>query len=60
MINIDIKKRYNVHIVKMYKLVYWPEVQELMDRPGFEENSYPAVTDDVCIAYFVNIDWLND
>lgn len=31
-----------------------------MDRPGFEENSYPAVTDDVCIAYFVNIDWLND
>lgn len=43
----------------MYKLVYWPEVQELMDRAGFEENSYPAISDDNLFAYFVNIDWLN-
>ena len=43
----------------MYKLVYWPEVQELMDRPGFEENSYPCISDDIFSAYFVNIDWLN-
>ena len=60
MINTDIKKHYNVHIVKMYKLVYWPEVQELMDKPGFEENSYPCISDDIFSAYFVNIDWLND
>lgn len=44
----------------MYKLVYWPEFQELMDKPGWEENSYPAVNDDNLLAYFVNIDWLND
>ena len=43
----------------MYKIVYWPEVQELMDKPGWEENSYPVISDDILNAYFVNIYWLN-
>ena len=47
----------------MYVVVTWPDSQNLMDKPGFRENSY-LVNDDKGIedfgssAYFVDADWL--
>lgn len=47
----------------MYQLVQWPEIQELMDKPGFKENACLA-NDEFFVdtygssAYFVNVDWL--
>jgi hypothetical protein len=46
-----------------YVVVTWPESQDLMNKPGFRENSY-LVNDDKGIedfgssAYFVDEDWL--
>ena len=45
-----------------YVVIQWPDVQYLMDKEGFEENSY-LVNDDRGIedfgssAYFVNEEW---
>lgn len=48
----------------MYTIVTWPKVQELMDQPGFSENSYlandeRALNEFGSSAYFVDINWLN-
>lgn len=44
----------------LYKIVLWPEVQELTEISGFEDNSY--LVNDVekfgDAAYFVSVDWL--
>ena len=45
-----------------YVIVTWPEIQELIDKEGFEENIY-LVNDDKGLndfgssAYFVNEKW---
>ena len=47
-----------------YIVVQWPEVQELMDKEGFKENSF-LVNDPLGLdefgssAYFVSTEWLN-
>ena len=47
----------------MYKVITWPEIQYLMDKNGFDENSY-LVNDDKGLddfgssAYFVDVEWL--
>lgn len=47
----------------LYVVITWPEIQEYMDEPGFDENSY-LVSDSKGMdafgsgAYFVNKDWL--
>lgn len=49
----------------MYIVIQWPDVQYLMDIPGFRDNSY-LVNDDKGLkdfgssAYFVSVDWLKD
>lgn len=51
--------------METYVIITWPEVQELMDKEGFSENS-SLITDNVMItkynsnAYFVNKDWLDN
>lgn len=46
-----------------YVVVQWPDVQLLMDKPGFHENAY-LVNDDKGLedfgssAYFVDADWV--
>lgn len=46
-----------------FVVVQWPESQELMDKPGFEENCF-LINDDNGLnkfgssAYFVNKQWL--
>lgn len=48
-----------------YTVVQWPDVQELMDKSGFRENSY-LVSDDKGLddfgssSYFVSVDWLDE
>lgn len=43
--------------------ISWPEVQNLIDLPGFKENSY-AILDDQGVkdfgenSYFINTTWL--
>lgn len=52
-------------ITEHYIVVRWPEVQDLMDKKGFRENSY-LINDDKGYkdfgdsAYFVNYDWFQD
>ena len=46
-----------------YIIITWPESQELMDLPGFRENSYlinddKGITDFGSSAYFVRKGWL--
>lgn len=49
----------------MYTVITWPEIQNLMVKDGFEDNSY-LVNDDKGIddfgssAYFVDFDWLQE
>lgn len=49
----------------MYTVITWPDIQELMDKKGFEEHSY-LVNDEKGIkefgssAYFVDIEWLEE
>lgn len=46
-----------------YIVITWPEIQELMGKPGFRDNSY-LINDDKGIkdfgssAYFVDNNWL--
>lgn len=46
-----------------YTIICWPEIQEYMDKEGFEENS-SLITNDLMVdlygssAYFVSITWL--
>lgn len=46
---------------ELYEIVCWPEVQPLMERHGFESNSF-LVNDETdrfgCDAYFVRSSWL--
>jgi hypothetical protein len=51
----------------MYHLIEWPDIQDLMDEPGFDENACLA-NDEVFLeknttvsssAYFVKEEWLN-
>ena len=44
---------------KLYILVDWPEVQELMEKDGFDENAFLRNSlDSIAFpAYFVNKDW---
>lgn len=47
-----------------YTVVCWPEIQELMDKEGFEDHAY-LINDDKGLdefgssAYFVDKEWLN-
>lgn len=47
-----------------YIVIQWPEIQKLMDKEGFRENSF-LVNDPLGLdefgssAYFVNEEWLN-
>ncbi len=43
-----------------YKLIPWPEVQELMEREGFQEHSSLAYETDKfgSQAYFIELQWL--
>lgn len=49
---------------ELYEVVCWPGIQNLMDRPGFEDNAF-LINDDRGMekfgssAYFVNTKWLN-
>lgn len=49
--------------MEKFVVVEWPQCQELMDLPGFEENSYlindeKGLDDFGSSAYFVNEKWL--
>lgn len=52
----------------MYRLIEWPDVQELMDIPGFEKNACLANDEEFLeentitrsSAYFVKQEWLDD
>lgn len=46
-----------------FKVVVWPEIQKLMDREGFEENSClindePLLSEYGSSAYFIRQSWL--
>jgi hypothetical protein len=47
-----------------YEIIVWPEIQELMELDGFEDNSY-LINDEKGLeefgssAYFVNTKWLD-
>lgn len=46
-----------------YTVITWPDIQELMDIPGFRDNSYlindeKGIEDFGSSAYFVDEDWL--
>ena len=49
----------------LYEIIQWPEIQDLMERVGFQDNAY-LVNDEQGInefgssAYFVNKEWLNE
>ena len=48
----------------MYQVIQWPEIQELMDLPGFSENSFLindplGLNDFGSSAYFVSKNWLD-
>ena len=49
----------------LYTVVQWPDIQELMDKPGTEDNSY-LINDDKGLddfgssAYFINLQWLEE
>lgn len=49
----------------MFTVVCWPEIQALMEEPGFSEHCHP-VTDGSGIqqfgpqAYFCEVAWLNN
>ena len=45
-----------------YKLISWPEVQELMEREGFQEHSSLAYETDKfgSQAYFIELQWLKE
>lgn len=47
-----------------YVVVEWPEIQDYMDEPGFDENAH-LINDEIGLdmygssAYFVNVEWKN-
>lgn len=48
-----------------YIIIEWPEVQELMDKEGFESNAHPVTTEEFLTnfggsSYFVNESWLHE
>lgn len=49
----------------LFTVIKWPEVQELMDCEGFNENAY-LINDEIGIAkyggsaYFVNVNWYKE
>jgi hypothetical protein len=45
-----------------YKLISWPEVQELMEREGFQEHSSLTCETDKfgSQAYFIELQWLKE
>lgn len=49
----------------MYEIITWPDIQEIMEKDGFEDNSC-LINDDKLLeqygssAYFVNQEWLMD
>lgn len=49
----------------MYEVVCWPEIQDLMELDGFEENAYlvndeKGIEDFGSSAYFVDVEWLKE
>lgn len=59
----SINHQTDIAMENLYAVVTWPEVQELMDKDGFEENSH-LINDEQGIseygssAYFVSKEWL--
>jgi len=46
---------------ELYLLIEWPDVQELMEKEGFDDNAYLKNDGDVAFpAYFVNKTWYDD
>lgn len=49
----------------LYRVVTWPEIQDLMVEDSFEEHSYlindnKGMEDFGSSAYFVDVDWYKD
>lgn len=49
----------------LFIVVQWPEVQDLMDKEGFDENAFLINDEKGYIkfgdsAYFVNLNWYNE
>lgn len=49
----------------MYELITWPEIQDYMDKPGFNENACLAndayfVDTYGSAAYFIDAEWKKD
>jgi len=59
------QKLKNMMIKEKFVIIGWSEIQDYMDREGFEENSH-LINDGLGLqkygssAYFVNEGWLND
>lgn len=50
--------------MELYKIIQWPEVQDLMDKDGFSDNAYfindeQGISEYGSSAYFVNQEWLD-
>ncbi|MCC8115093.1 MAG: hypothetical protein LIP03_14100 [Bacteroidales bacterium] len=51
--------------MEKYVTITWPEIQELMEKEGFDENAH-LINDETGLdrfgscAYFVRLDWLNE
>ena len=48
-----------------YVIITWPQVQEYMDKKGFDENSHLVINEPLYdlygdSAYFISSDWLNN
>ena len=49
----------------LYEIIQWPEIQDLMERVGFQDNAYlvndgQGINEFGSSAYFVNKEWLNE
>jgi hypothetical protein len=49
----------------LYRVITWPDIQDLMVEDGFEEHSYlindnKGMEDYGSSAYFVDVDWYQD
>ena len=50
--------------MKKYVIITWPEIQDLMEKEGFDEHSYlindeKGLDDYGSSSYFVEENWLN-
>jgi hypothetical protein len=58
------KKHNNLFVMNTFKVITWPWIQDLMEKPGFDDNSSlindePLLSEYGNSAYFVRQDWLS-